>query len=172
MITTRLLTIIVCLTIIACKGASTEPAPLQPVDPTPDAIRDAAFRYLFTHKAGARDPNVKLFFLAFSEAIVPIPHSFVDSDPSDQFLSRFASNIPTVKKYSQCTIALEGVFDKQTNERGILFRVGPLTIIDSSHAEAQVGYFIGGLGGSGDILELQKSDSTWIVTNDIVRWIS
>ena len=169
---TRLLTIILCSTIIACKGASTEPAPIQPVDSTPDAIRETAFRYLFTHKAGARDPNVKVFFLAFSEAIVPIPHSFGDTDPSDQFLSRFKLNTPPVRKNSQCNLALEGVFDKLTNERGVLFRVGPITIIDSVHAETQAGYFVGGLGASGDILQLQKTDTAWVVTKDLVRWIS
>jgi hypothetical protein len=166
------LIIILYIGMAACKVSSTQPTVDPPVDATPDNIREASFRYLFAYKSPARDPNVKLFFIAFSEAIVPIPSSFGDSDPSDQFLSRFTFNAPPVRKFSKCNIALEGVFDKLTNERGALFRVGPITMLDSVHAEAQAGYFVGGLGGSGDILQLQKTDSAWVVIKDLVRWIS
>ena len=168
----KLLTIILCIGFVACNGSSTQPTPDSSIDSTADNIREVSFRYLFAHKGPARDPNVKVFFLAFSEVIVPVPHSFGDTDPSDQFLSRFKLNTPPVRKYSQCNLALEGVFDKLTNERGVLFRVGPITIIDSLHAEAQAGYFVGGLGASGDILQLQKTDTAWVVTKDLVRWIS
>jgi hypothetical protein len=172
MVAHRTRLIILSFILFACKGATTEPPVVPAIDPTQDNIREVVYRYLFIHKAASADSSIKVFFLALSDNVVNIHSSFGDADPTDEFLSRFQTSVPAVKKYSQCTLAMEGVFDTQTGVRGVLFRAGPITVIDSTHAEIEAGYFMAGLGASGDTLQLQKSDGLWIVTKDMVRWIA
>src|SRR5262245_52028284 len=78
-----------------------------------DDIREATFRYMFTHNASGQKPDAGVYCLEIE-----------DADPSDAFMARFAGSMPPVKKASQCTASGEdGVRDKKTKKPGLILRV-------------------------------------------------
>jgi hypothetical protein len=129
-----------------------------------DDIREAVFRWQFDHNVSGQQKKAKVYFLAVGEKY---------SDPSDQFIKRFADNKPPVRKRSECTAdAGKGVLDKKTGEQGLLFHVTSIKWKSDAQVEVEGGYYEAGLSASGNIYTLKNERGKWKVTNDKLVEIS
>lgn len=103
----------------------------------------------------------KVYFLSFGK----------DKEPSDEFITRFKDHKPPVKKRSQSMGQAE-VIDKETGERGLIFRAVSIKVIDANTVEVGGGYYEAGLSASGNVYTVERNDGKWIVTKDQMLWIS
>ena len=132
---------------------------LTPADE--DDIREAVFRYQFTHNASGQQQNAKAYFLSVGK----------DKDPSDDFMARFKDHKPPVKKRSQATGQFE-VIDKKTGERGLIFIASTINQLDDDKVLVDGGYYEAGLSASGNTYTVERKNHKWVVTKDQMRWIS
>ena len=136
-----------------------------------DAVREVVFRYQFLHNESGQQQSAGIYFISV------LLHSdtadiWNNGNPGTGLLARFFNNKPPVKPYSQCIISADGVKDRISGERGLLFRIGEIRWVDSTHAEADGGYFEAGLSASGNTYYLEKNSGQWIVVGDVMHWIS
>jgi hypothetical protein len=136
-----------------------------------DTVREVVFRYQFDHNHSGQQRTAKVYFLS---VMVPEESTgyWTDHDPSRELLHCFDGNTPPVKAFYKCRRSEEGVFDLETNEMGLLFQTGAIRWITNDQAEVDGGYFEGGLSASGDTYYLERKDGQWIVTRDVMHWIS
>jgi hypothetical protein len=132
---------------------------LTPADE--DDIREAVFRYEFAHNASGQQQTAKVYFLSLGK----------DTDPGDAFMSRFKDHKPPVKKRSQATGQFE-VIDKETGERGLIFRVTAIKRLDENKVVVDGGYYEAGLSSSGNTYTVERTEHKWGVTKDQMNWIS
>lgn len=132
---------------------------LQPAEE--DNIREAVFRYQFKHNASGQQQNAKAYFLSLGK----------DKDPGDQFMERFKNHKPPVKKASQ-GITNNGVRDKETGERGLIFGVTSIKQINEDEVEVNGGYYEAGLSASGNVYRVKREGDRWVVKEDRTLWIS
>jgi hypothetical protein len=132
---------------------------LKPADE--DDIREAVFRYEFAHNASGQQQHAKVYFLSVDK----------DEDPSDAFMSRFKDHQPPVKKRSRATGEFE-VIDRDTGERGLIFRATTIKQLGEDKVEVDGGYYEAGLSSSGNTYAVARKDHEWVVTKDEMRWIS
>jgi hypothetical protein len=129
-----------------------------------DNIREAVFRWEFGHNGSYQQEKAKVFFLVVGEN---------DSDPSDEFVKRFADNNPPVRKGSECSSSpRKGVLDKKTGERGLIFRVGSIVWKSDTEVEVDGSWHEGGLSAGGHTYTLKKETDKWKVTNDKMGWVA
>jgi hypothetical protein len=126
-----------------------------------DDIREAVFRYQFEHNASGQKQNAKVYFLSLGK----------DKEPGDAFIARFKDHKPPVKKLSQAQKTFE-VIDKETGERGLIFRAVTIKVIDANKVQVDGGYYEGGLSSSGNVYTVERKEGKWIVTKDQMLWIS
>jgi len=141
-----------------------EPAPTGKLNLTAaqqDDIREAVFRYQFEHNASGQQQNAKVYFLSFGK----------DKEPGDAFIARFKDHKPPVKKRSQSKGQFE-VIDKETGERGLIFTVGAIKVVDAAKIQVEGGYYEAGLSSSGNVYTVERKDGKWVVTKDQMLWIS
>lgn len=124
-------------------------------------IRDCVFRYQFTHNASGQQKGAKVYFLAINSA-----------DPSEAFMSRFQGHQPPVKKRSLAETDGQGVRDKATGAPGLVFNSGKITWPSDHVATVEGGYFEAGLSASGNVYTVEKRKGKWVVTKDVMQWIS
>lgn len=86
-------------------------------------------------------------------------------------MERFADDKPTIKKESQAKLG-DGVKDRDTGERGLIFRVGNIKWVSDTEVEVEGGYYEAGLSSSGNTYFLKKQKDKWVVTKDVMHWIS
>ena len=154
--------IIIAVLLIHLVGCSRKPLP----QPTAEDILEATFRYQFTKNASSLQQKAKVCFLAISI-------SGTDQDPSDKFVARFTGNIPRVARWSESIFtAAEGVRDKITGERGLIFSVGKIRSISDETAEADGGYYEGTENSSRSTYYLRKTLSGWKVEREVMYRIS
>ena len=127
-----------------------------------DDIREAVFRYQFEHNASGQQKRAGVYCLSIGE----------NTDPSDEFIKRFAESKPPVRKISECNVGLDGVVDKSTHKLGLEFRVGRVNWISATEVGARGGYYEGGLSASGNTYSVRKRLFRWSVTEDEMNWIS
>jgi hypothetical protein len=126
-----------------------------------DAIRELLVRHYL--KGWRQD---QLFFLAFDR----------DTDPPDAFLKRFADLKMRIRKGSKAKIVdpdnsgSQVVFDKDTNEPGVLIKVRGLKPIDADKAEVKGSVFRGRLWGYGGTFIVEKADSRWKILEEASHW--
>ncbi len=151
----------------SCDDLGTTP----PVERSLDDIREAVFRYQFLHNASGQQQNAGAYFIGLYVTGEPtLPVHYVD--PSDNLLARFAGNTPPVKKASESTYSVQGVFDIHTGARGLLFRIESVTEIDPDQVEVTGGYFEAGLSASGNVYTVTRTNGRWTVVKDRLSWIS
>ena len=126
-----------------------------------DAIREAAFRYMFAHNASGAKQSAKVYCLAIE-----------DKDPDEAFLARFAGSTPPVKKRSECKVSGRGVRDKATGGKGLVFNVAAIRWVTDVAVEVDGGYYEANLSASGNTYSLEKTDEGWAVVKDEMHWIS
>ena len=105
------ITILIFFTLICCNRQSSSPRAKAEND-----IKEKVFRYQFEHNNSSQQKNAKVFFLCVD-----------GKDPSPLLLERFADHKPLVKPVSfSKSFASEDVIDKETGERGIIFRMSTI----------------------------------------------
>jgi hypothetical protein len=87
-------------------------------------------------------------------------------------MTRFAVDPKPVRVGSACTQSGNGVFEKTTNGRGLVFRIDSVKLVDKDHATVNGGYFEAGLSASGNVYTLERQKGAWVVTKDEMTWIS
>jgi hypothetical protein len=129
-----------------------------------DDIREAVFRWQFHHNASGQQKKAQVYFLQVGEN---------GDDPTDEFIKRFADHKPPVRKRSASSEDHgRGVRDKQTGERGLIFRVSKIEWRTDAEVEVKGGYYEANLSASGNTYTVKKQDGKWKVTNDKMDWIS
>jgi hypothetical protein len=136
-----------------------------------DSVREAVFHYQFHHNESGQQQSAKVYFLSVMR-LNDSTGRWNDSDPGTELLRRFDGNTPPVKPFSKCVTSVEGVFDRQTGEMGLLFQAGAIRWVADDQAEVDGGYFEGGLSASGNTYYLERRSGEWIVTRDVMHWIS
>lgn len=130
-----------------------------------DDVREAVFRHLFDHNASGQQRSVQVYCLQLEGK----------KDPSPALLRRFEGNTPRVKPASLCSFqereSRRGVQD-ETGASALIFRIDALQRTGADAAEVLGGYFEAGLSSSGNSYELARVDGHWVVTKDVLRWIS
>ncbi|MEJ2444831.1 MAG: hypothetical protein P8Y42_15525 [Exilibacterium sp.] len=107
-----------------------------------DDIRETVFRWQFEHNASGQQQKAKAYYLQIGEK----------DDPSDVFIKRFDEHKPPVRKASACTAdAINGVRDKKTGEKGLLFRATSIEWKSATEVKMKGGYYEGGLSATGNI---------------------
>ncbi len=130
-----------------------------------DDLREAVFRHLFDHNASGMKKAARVFCLQVENK----------RDPSAELLRRFDDHEPRVKQVSLCAVKKDsnggGVLD-DTGARGLIFRVDSIRRTGPDTAQIEGGYFETGLSASGNLYELVKEGSSWVVKKDTLKWIS
>lgn len=149
----------------AASDVAPPPAPAPspaPPEGAPD-LREAALRPMFAKNASGQQQRARVF-------CIQLEH---ESDPTPSFLARFGDVKIPVRPASACTqSADQGVVDKTTKARGLAFRVDAVRRIDADHAEVDGGYYEAGLSASGNTYTLERKNGRWVVTKDVMHWIS
>ena len=155
-------------------GCGTQPMP----DPQPaaketsrpeDAIREAVYRYQMQHNASGLQGAAKVFFLATST-----PSAISYTDPDDAFMRRFANTTPPVKKASASMAQPETslIVDKQTGDVGLILSITSVKMLDAHTAEVEGGYYEANLSASGNTYRVERKGDQWVVSGDVMHWIS
>ena len=149
--------------------ASVLPAVAAPPDRAAEEldIREATFRYQFANNASGLKEHAGAYYLSL------VDRNGKSDDPPAKLLKRFAGNEPPVKKASESRASqAEGVVDKKTGKRGLIFRIEAIRWISDTEAEVSGGYYEAGLSSSGNTYSLKKVDGRWQVTEAVMNWIS
>jgi hypothetical protein len=125
-------------------------------------IREAVFRYQFNHNASGQQQNAKVYFLSLDQ----------DKDPSNEFMERFKGTEPPVKKASQASKSAGGVVDKETGERGLLFRITSIKRLGENEVEVEGGYFEAGQSASRNVYRVKHENGKWVVKEEKLKRIS
>ncbi len=161
-----LVPVLVCVFALSCQRSSYYemdtwaksyvPPNNQSVD-SDDDIRESVFRYQVHHNASYQKDKAHAYFL-----------SVAGSDPSGEFMTRFARNEPPVKKLSACEASSQipiGVHDKQSGLPGIVLQIDALNRIGDKEAEVTGGYFEGGPSAPGNVYHVKFKNGAWVVTS-------
>lgn len=126
-------------------------------------IKEAVFRYQFEHNGSGLQKNAKVYFLSLNQG----------RDPSDDFMNRFRDHVPPVRKVSQASMSAEGVIDKRTRERGLLFRItGGVQWLSENEVEVAGGYFESGQSASRSVYNVRRVNDKWAVQKEKIKRVS
>jgi hypothetical protein len=156
----RITLILVSLILASCTDLAINPK-LNP----DEEVQEAVFRYQMAEFNPAS--LFKFYYVAI--AVADTTHHFVGHhDPSRQLLNRFAGNVPPVKMYSEASVA-GTVTDKQTGDRGVLFRAAAVQWISSDVVQVDGGSYIGSRGADTFLYYMSRRNGVWAV--DSTRWL-
>jgi hypothetical protein len=88
-------------------------------------------------------------------------------DPTDDFMKRFSSNTPPVKKKSQSYLKEGKVTGEETDRLSVILNVYNVIVIGTNEAIAIGGYYQHGLAASENVYFLKRIDGRWTVVKDI-----
>lgn len=129
-----------------------------------DDIREAVFRYEFRHNSSIQGKRAGVYCLSVGEK---------NADPPDGFMRRFAGYSPPVRKASDCTThPYNGVVEKRTGKRGLLFRVRSIKWVSDAKVQVVGGYFEDGLSASGNTYTVVRTRDGWMISSAGTNWIS
>jgi hypothetical protein len=148
------------------RSGATPATPIVDVLTVDDQVREAVFRYQFTHNASGMKERAPVYFLSLGEV-------GADQNPSAALMARFANHQPRVEPMSRASITLErGVRHRDTDERGLAFRVTSMKWVSADVVEVEGGYYEGSLSSSGNTYRVERTGGAWVVTGDTMHWIS
>ncbi|MEO7110270.1 MAG: hypothetical protein ABI183_07535 [Polyangiaceae bacterium] len=128
-----------------------------------DDVREAVFRHMFGSNASGQGSHAGVFCLLIENS----------QDPTPGFLARMKSVKTPIEPMSGCSAsANQGVVDKKTHARGLIFRIDRIAFKDTRHATVNGGYYEAGLSASGNIYRVERKANGWVVTKDEMTWIS
>lgn len=149
----------------SCSDFGSGPQSLEDLD-----LREVVLRFQFAVNGSGSSPSVIFISFAEYDSAGRVRRYF---DPDEMFMGRFSSHSPPVKVKSKSrTVPGGGIYDLETNARGILFWVGEVQRISDSEATIPGGYYYGGLNAEGDIFHLRKANGLWWVYRVTVLWVS
>jgi hypothetical protein len=154
-----------------------------------DSIREAVFRHqlaFWTDVYARYEPaslNEKVFFLSIvvdrSDPIFYAPIGAdgkiiqsSTSDPSKEFLNRFANHKPQVKARSNAIKDTKGTKDKETGQAGVIFYAGKITRLSDSDVEVEGGHYENGRSASSETFYLRKENNKWVVWKTVTHMVS
>ena len=147
------------LMLFICGVAVTAQPKASTTQSSQDDVREAVFRWQFeNNKAGV--PRGAAFFCL----------SLNGRDPTTAFMKRFKGYRTPLKKISQCDISGAGVTSGKS-AGGVVFKVEDGMMSDSE-AILTGGYFLDGLGASGNQYTVKKINGKWKVVDDQLTFIS
>jgi hypothetical protein len=155
------------LAVLCCRDIGTAP----PTAFFQDDVKEAVFRHQFYKNDSGLQQGAKVYFIGLYVPGDSTRQGYY-VDLSDGFMSRFQGNSPPVKKASECTPSMNGVFDKQTGNRGLLFRIESMREFSNDEVEVEGGYFEAGLSASGNLYTVRRIDGRCVVVKDVLIWIS
>ena len=127
-----------------------------------DDIREVVFRHQFDHNSSGQQKTAHSYYLALGEK---------DTDPSDQFMTRFSHHKPPVRKASACHWTSVEIVDKRSGKPGLLFRISTITWISDSEVRVEGGYDEANVSASRNTYTVKKHEK-WKVTDDGMSVIS
>jgi hypothetical protein len=128
-----------------------------------DDVREAVFRHMFGSNASGQGKNAGVLCLEIENS----------QDPTPGFLARMKNVKTPIRPASGCSAsAQDGVVDKKTHARGLLFRIDGIAFKNARHATVNGGYYEAGLSASGNIYTVERRVTGWVVTKDQMMWIS
>lgn len=130
-----------------------------------DDIREAVFRYQFDHNASGLQKRAHAFCLV-------IGLDDKNSDPSDQFMKRFAHHKPAVRKASSCHWNSIQVVENRTGRAALVFWCSKITWVSDIEVSVDGGYEEGNVSASSSTYTVRKQNGKWAVTNDRMTMIS
>lgn len=127
-------------------------------------IQAAVFRYQIEQRVGSQ---FQVYCLSLSQN--------ENKDPDNEFMLRFVSHQPPVKKASECRLAPDStVKDKVTGGAGVILKTGNISVswLNLGQVEITGGNYMANLGASGHTYKLARENNLWIVKEDTLNWIS
>jgi hypothetical protein len=124
-----------------------------------DDVRETVFRHQFDHNASGQQKRAHAYCLA-----VLVGNK--DSDPSDQFIRRFAHHKPPVRKASACHWDSIEVVENRTGRLALIFHVSRITWISDTEVAVDGGYEEGNVSSSRNTYTVTKRNGKWEVTHD------
>ncbi len=129
-----------------------------------DDIREAVFRYQFEHNASGQQKDAHDYFLSIGEH---------ESDPSEDFMKRFAGHKPPVRKASASRLNTFGaVINRRTGQPGLLFSLGNITWVSEAEVTVYGGYSEANTSASANTYTATKEKGQWRVVKDEMNAIS
>ena len=105
----------------------------------------------------------KVYFVAFADS----------TDPSPEFIKRFAGLKTPVKPLSAGEWRQMFIYDKATGERGAAFYIQKITMHGRRSAEVEVALHPGGgLSASGLVYRVVQKNGKWVVIGERLKWLS
>jgi hypothetical protein len=160
----------ICAAVVAaCSGAeSTTDSPTSPLTSRASHeadIQEAVFRYQFAQDEFAQS-RYQVYFLAFEGNA-----RFTNRDPDDVFMNRFDGHQPPVRKASVVAAdIMNGVFDKVTGERGIIFQVAKISWANDGGVEVEASITLSRIGATGHKYRVVLDDDKWSVLEKVLHW--
>jgi hypothetical protein len=130
-----------------------------------DDIRETVFRHQFDHNASGQQKSAHAYCLA-----VLVDNK--DSDPSHQFIRRFAHHKPPVRKASACHWDSIKVVENRTGRPALIFRVSRIGWISDTEVTVDGGYEEGNVSASANTYTVTNRNGKWEVTHDQMNAIS
>ena len=132
-------------------------------DADADDVREATFRHMFKKNASGQKQTAHVFCIDLEN----------DTSAPAAFVARFRDVKIPVKPGSACNASTPlGVVDRSNGAQGLQFRIDGITFADAEHARVEGGYYEASLSASGNTYTLEKKNGKWIVTKDVMHWIS
>lgn len=114
-------------------------------------IAEAAFRYQFEDCCDGTKYSV--YFLWLGD----------ERDPKDDFMRRFAGHNPPVKMASRSVKVSDGVDDKETGKRGLIFGIPRIQWLNDVEVDVSVSKFVWGWGQYGYVCRVVREGDRWVV---------
>lgn len=155
--------------LLALFVASNALAADQPPQQDEDGVREVVSKALIYEASGAQQ-GYKVYFLSLGSTWTG--KGIARTDPSDEFMKRFAGRTPPVRKVSACEDKGSKVADKQTGARGIIFTVSDLKWISNTEVVVDGDVCKAGLNGYTMTYTLKRNNSQWKITDSKLQSIS
>ncbi len=138
---------------------------LVPLPASEDDLTEAVLRYQFQQTNISARPDVKALCIQIG---------ILNSDPSAEFLNRFEGNNPPVIKGSRCGFLPESgqMTNKTSGSPAVSFTVSTVSGQLFGQAVVDASQVSGNLGGAGFSYTVKKQDNKWVVTDNLMNWIS
>jgi hypothetical protein len=114
-------------------------------------IAEAVFRYKFENFSDGRKFSVYFLWLRDGR------------DPSDDFMKRFVGDTPPVKKASQSVKVSDGVKDKETGKRGVIYGIPRIKWLNDNEVDVSVSKWVWGWGQYGYVCRVVRENDRWVV---------
>jgi hypothetical protein len=115
-------------------------------------------------KEAAQHYNFRIFLVEIS-----------GKDPTEDLMKRFAG-IPRIVRRAcnsetRKTVGMQ-VVDRESQERGIIFRADDIRWLGKNHVKIEDGYHYDGLCGAGYTFDMRFERGKWMVRRARMKWIS